>query len=269
MTGRFPSLQALCLTVFAVGLVGCVPEPNAAIVGPDKDFWAEVQSVPPRPGTDELVPTQRLVLKSRWRPGSKVLVQGVPDFCGTDVRWLDSRLLGIRLSEDRASALTVADGFTWNGVTVKVGLHEDLVWMRRESPDGAFRLLVIANCETDDWNLYLRHAGEPVFTDAMKTGWDDPELFGGLSGVQAPLALEWIGARRARITVPQKLYHVTLRPEIDGVQVDWVYRKGTALAAQPAASLKQVGLKFKAPSLEPPTLLKNPFENKGFESGTP
>jgi hypothetical protein len=65
--------------------------------------------------------------------------------------------------------------------------------------------------------------GEPTYNDAMQQGWDDPDVFGGFDERQAPLSLEWIGPRQARVVIPGKRYGVTLREHAGDVSLRWVF----------------------------------------------
>lgn len=214
-----------CALLF-LALSGCgVPDQHSAFVAPGGSRWVEVETVAPAPGSDELQPTQRLSLRSRWRPGSRVVLDGLESLCGTTVQWTDARHLYLRVSADRVGGLQVHDGDTWGGTTVQVLVHTDQVVFDRPSPDGQLRLVLIKNCESEDWNLYLRRAGEPPYNEAMQQGWDDPDLFGGLGYTQPPLSLTWTDRRNARLEVPGKRYGVTLKTELGGVHVDWVFKE--------------------------------------------
>jgi len=191
-----------------------------------------MDKVAPVEGSDELLSTLRLSLRTRCRPGGLVVLEGVETLCATQVLWQDNSTLSLRLPMDRAEHLKVRDGQSWGGVRVRVRLHEDQVKLKSWSPNRQYRLLVIESCETENWNLYLRRADEPDYNDAMTRGWDDPSVYGGLTASQPPLSLRWTGPRSAVITVPGKRYGVTLRGKVGEVAVRWRFRE-RAKAPQP------------------------------------
>jgi len=218
---RIPSCLALALL-----LCGCqAPPPRSGLVAPDGEGRVSVESVPPAPGSDELLPTVRLRLQHSSVPGSLVLMDGARSLCDTDIRWTDAAHLYLRVPEERLPGLHVRDGDTWGAVSIRLDVHQDQVLFRRESPDGSLSLLVIAQCESGHWNLYLRHRGDPDYKAAMAEGWGDPELFGGFMEEQPALALEWMGPRQACIEVALNAYGMTLKPEVAGVKVDWIFRR--------------------------------------------
>ena len=201
---------------------GCAkPVPNMSFVSPGQSRWVAIEQVMPDPAKDELVPTVRLTLKDRFR--SLVLLEGAESLCGTDVIWNSDDALSLSVPGDRESCLKVKDGAQWHGVTLSVVAHEKLMKMEAWSADGLWRLVVLQTCETENWNLYLRRAGEPTYNEAMKTGWDDPDLFGGFEGTQPPVSLKWTGERTAEIQVPGKPYGVTTRDKIGEVTVHWKF----------------------------------------------
>jgi hypothetical protein len=219
-------------------LAGCqAPVEHWSMVAPDGRHWVAIEAVPPAPGSDDLQPTVRLRLKSRWRPGGRLLLEGVASLCGTTVQWQDDGRLSLRVPADRAPGLRVADGAAWAGVAIQVQVHEDQVVMQSPSPDGRLRLVVIKDCESEDWNLYLRRSGEPNYNAAMRKGWDDPDLFGGLGYNQPPLGLAWTGPRSARIEVPGSPYGVTLKRALGGVKVTWFFKKRFKLPPAPVQTL--------------------------------
>jgi len=193
-------------------------------VAPDQQHWVTIEKRDPVQGSDELLPTLRLRLKERCKPGSLTVLEGVETLCATDVVWKDNATLLIRLPMDRASHLKVQDGQAWGGVSLQVRLHEDQVKMRSWSPDHSYQLVVIEACETEDWNLYLRRAGEPDYNPDMQRGWDDPSVYGGFSSSQPPLSITWAGPRQAVISVPGKRFGVTLRSKVGEVSVRWRFR---------------------------------------------
>jgi hypothetical protein len=205
-------------------IAGCqAPREHWSMVAPGGGHWVAVESVPPAPGSDDLEPTIRLRLMSRWRSQGPVLLEGVPSLCGTTVQWPDDGHLTLRVPADRADGLRFSDGDAWAGIRVAIQVHEDQVVLQRPSPDGRLRLVVIKGCESEDWNLYLRRDGDPNYLPAMRLGWDDPDLFGGLGPDQPVISLTWTGPRRARIVVPGKPYGVTLKHDLGGVHVDWAF----------------------------------------------
>jgi len=223
-------------------LAGCAkPLPNMAFVSPDGFRWVAIESVPPAPDADEQVPTVRLVLRSRWWPRGLTLLDGVPTLCGTTVQWQDDATLFLRLPADRAFALKVRDQDAWSGVSVRVALHEDQVRLQSWSPDHERRLVVIQACESEAWNLYLRRKDEPNYNAAMRTGWDDPDLYGGFEANQPPLSLTWTGPRSAVIVVPGKRYGVTLREKVGDVAVRWVINERAKAPHEEFRTLKPLG----------------------------
>jgi hypothetical protein len=230
----------LTSVLFWAVISGCSkPLPNRSVSAEDGRHWVDLEQCAANEKNEELLPTQRLRLKNAWRPDSLVLVEGVETMCGTDTIWKSPKELVLRLPGDRAEYVKVKDGQTWDGVKVLVQLHDDLLVFNKPSSDGQRRLVVIQNCETESWNLYLRRAGEPTYNKAMKTGWDDPDVFGGFEFRQPALSLDWIGPRSAVVKVPGKLYGVTLREKIDDVTVKWVLqqrmpnRKDTFITIKP------------------------------------
>jgi hypothetical protein len=212
-------LAILCLALLA----GCAaPVENMSFVSPGKGRWVAIEQAAPDASKDELLPSVRLRLASRWG-GGPVIFEGAESLCGSTVLWTDDANLLLRVPADRAPFLRVKDGDLWKGVTLHVALHEDMVKMEKWSKDGLWRLVVIQTCETENWNLYLRRAGEPTFNEAMKTGWDDPDLFGGFEATQPPIELKWTGLRSAEIQVPGKSYGVTTRRKIGEVTLSWKF----------------------------------------------
>lgn len=203
-------------------LLSCAkPVANMSFVAPGGGHWVAIEQAPPDEAKDELLPTVRLRLMNGWR--SKLILEGAESLCGTTVQWQDDKNLMLRLPGDRAGCARAADGESWDGVALRVLAHEDLLKMEQWSADGLWRLIVLQTCETENWNLYLRRAGEPTYNEAMKTGWDDPQLFGGFEATQPPLALRWTGPRSAEIEVPGKSYGVTTRDKIGEVTVHWKF----------------------------------------------
>jgi hypothetical protein len=152
-------------------------------------------------------------------------MDGAKSLCGTSIQWLDDTHLFLRVSEERQAGLHVRDGDTWGDVQLRLQLHQDQILWRRESPDHSLSLLVIAECESGHWNLYLRRKGEPDYTAAMAQGWDDPELFGGFIEAQPVLDLEWTGPREACVEVALSPFGMTLRKKVGGVRMDWEFKK--------------------------------------------
>jgi hypothetical protein len=206
-----------------------VPEAHTAFLAPDQQHWVSIEKQAPVEGSDELLPTLRLRLRTRCQPGGLVVLEGVETLCATDVAWKGNATLFIRLPMDRASHLKVKDGQAWGGVKLQVLLHEDQVKMRSWSPDHQYRLVVIEACETEDWNLYLRRADEPDYNSDMQKGWDDPSVYGGFTSSQPPLSITWTGPRRAVISVPGKRFGVTLRGKVGEVSVRWRFRDRVAV----------------------------------------
>jgi hypothetical protein len=218
-------IHLLSLVLGLYALTGCsspAPE-DRAWISPDATYWVHAVSVPPAPGSDDLLTTQELVVHQRWNPRTLVLVGGLESLCGTELKWLDATHLGLRLSLGDASKLQIKDGDQWGDLQFRVILHEDLVSHQVWSPDGQRCLVVIHTCMTDDWNLYLRRKGEPLYNAAMDTGWDDPDVLGGFGYTQPPIYLKWTGPRSAEIAVPGKSYQVTLRDHAGDVKVHWKF----------------------------------------------
>jgi hypothetical protein len=205
---------------------------------PDGGAWIREEQVAPDPGTDQLLPTVRLRLFERGVPGSLDLLDGLPDLCGVDIRWVDHLHVALDLSEEWGPRLRAYDGEPWGDVTLGVQLDRRLVKMEQDSPDGSRRLLVIAQCESGQWNLYVRTRNEPDYMPAK--GWDDPQLFGGFSEQQPLEAIEWTGARSACVVVAFQRYDVTLRSQAGGVHVDWVFDPGYKRALAPQLRLAPI-----------------------------
>lgn len=215
------------IVLAALGLLcSCnTPVQNMSFVSDDKRHWVAMDQLPPAPGGDELLPTLRLTLQDRWHSRGPVVLEGLETLCGTQVTWLDNANLQLRVPADRVFAIRVHEGDHWQGLTLHVQVHEDQVKLERVSADKQRRLLIIANCESGGWNLFLRRAGEPSFNEAMREGWNDPDLFGGFDENQPALALQWTGPRSAEIEVPGKRYGVTLRDRIGDVTLKWRFIK--------------------------------------------
>jgi hypothetical protein len=172
-----------------------------------------------------------------------VLAEGLESLCGVDIVWVDAQTLGLRIPGARAEALRIHNADTWQGLTLRVDVHEDQVVRKEDSPDGQRRLIVVRTCESDDWNLYLRRQGEPTFNTAMQTGWDDPELAGGFSAEQPVLKLAWDGPRSATITVAGKNYNVTIRDHVGDVAVHWKFTPHYKPPSPQGATLKALSKK--------------------------
>jgi len=238
---RLPLLISLIVLSPILCPADCtVPEPHTAYVAPDQQHWVTIEKRAPVEGSDELLPTLRLRLKERCKPGSLTILEGVETLCGTDVVWKDNATLLVRLPMDRASHLKAQDGQSWGGVSLQVRLHEDQVKMRSWSPDRRYQLVVIEACETEDWNLYLRRSGEPDYNPDMQRGWDDPSVYGGFTSSQPPLSITWAGPRQAVISVPGKRYGVTLRSKVGEVSVRWRFRARVTVHRPPFKTLAPV-----------------------------
>ena len=220
-----PKKMALGLALLQ-GLWGCNRlDPHLAFVAPDQSRWVAISQLAPDPDQDRLLPTQRLTLCSRWAWGGKVVLEGLETLCGTQVTWKDSEHLTLRLAPDRAWSLKVKDGESWGGVQIQVLLHEDQVKWDLWNTAHDRRLVVIQDCESEAWNVYLRRSGDATYNERMKDGWDDPALLGGFGWEQPALGLRWTSLREARIEVPGKRYNVTLRDQAGDVKVKWVFLK--------------------------------------------
>lgn len=184
-----------------------------------------LETVEPAPGSDELMPTKRLRLAEDGRTDSLVLLEGASSLCDSTVQWTDDGHLFLRLPEADLPGLHATDGMSWGGVELRLQVHSDQV-SRRPSPDGSLDLVVIQQCESQNWNLYLRRAGQPDYQRSMRLGWGDPSLFGGFTWLQPCLDVEWIGPRSACVEVAYRRNGVTLRHEVGGVHVEWVFRAG-------------------------------------------
>jgi hypothetical protein len=212
----------LCLLLF---LGACSLPPDHALQSPDGSAWVRMDTVPADPAQDRWVATQRVTLQRRWSRDSLLLLDGVENLCGSDLRWLDAHTLGLRLPVAAQPHWKAGQRQDWDGIGLRLLWHEDQVLFQRNSADLQRRLVVLSACDTQDWNLYLRRPGEPLYNDAMQTGWDDPDVFGGFGPEQAPLSLEWTGPRSAVIVVPGKQYRVTLRNKVGDVAVQWKFDK--------------------------------------------
>jgi hypothetical protein len=220
-------------------LQGChAPIPHASFVSGDTKHWVALQQKAPAQDSDELLPTIRLQLQDAWTDDGPVLLEGVQTLCGTDVIWKDDANLLLRVPEEHSSSILVHEGQVWKGVTLHVMVHDDQVKMERWSPDGKLRLVDIASCESGSWNIYLRRVGEPTYNNAMKTGWDDPDVFGGFDERQAPLSITWTGPREALVVLPGKRYGVTLREHIGGVTLHWRFLEKYKMPKPTSVSLK-------------------------------
>lgn len=227
-------LPVLSLMVcFALGACSHPGPQDQAFLSPDGSAWVHMETVPVDANKDQLLPTTRLVLQQRWNWGAQLLLEDIESLCGVQVLWVDAQTLGLRVPGARGKHLRIKDGETWHGILLRTQLHEAQVKPQALSPDGQRRLIVVSTCETDDWNLYLRRAGEPTFNAAMETGWDDPDLFGGFSGEQAPVSLRWTGPRSGEISVIGKNPRVTVRKQVGDVTVKWKFLE-SAIPPKPA-----------------------------------
>ncbi|MGH7442818.1 MAG: hypothetical protein ACREKE_09125 [bacterium] len=193
------------------------------IQAPSGGAKVTVETVQPGPDSDDPLPTQRLVLKVPGHFKGTLLVDGLRTTCDTDIRWVGADRLYLRLSEAYATHLRVYNGEAIGPVSVQVQVHTDQVLRRVSSPDGAYVLVEIDQCETEDWSLYLRRAGASDYEKAMDLGWGDPTLCGGLQG-QFPLEdLEWTGSRSACAVVAQHPFGARFRSKVGPVTIEWVY----------------------------------------------
>lgn len=215
---------SVAIFFFALSLSGCTSKPAAqeGIFAPSGSRWVRIEKLPPDPAHDQLLPTLRLSLGTSGSSDRLPLMEGVETLCGVDVVWQDEDHLLLRVSGAKASHLKAVSQ-AWKGIDVQVQLHQDQVKKDVTSADGQRRLVVIATCESGEWNLYLRKNGAATYNDAMETGWDDPEVFGGFGPNQEPLDLRWTGPRSAEITLPGLPLGVTLRRQIDDVSVRWKF----------------------------------------------
>lgn len=198
------------------------PDAHSAFIAPGRGAWVDVETVQPRPGTDQLLPTLRLRLETSESGGSLVVLDGVLTLCGTDVVWTDAGHLTLRLPEAHLHNLRVHDGQVWKGIEIQVLIHEDQIGLESVSPDRRFRLVVLKECESENWNLYLRTVGEPLYNQAVGTGWNDPDLFGGGTWVSPAVDLEWTGPRSACIEVANLSLVGTRRTKLMGISLEWV-----------------------------------------------
>ncbi len=193
------------------------------MVAPGRANAVRVDTLPPGPDSDVLLPTQRLVLLTPSDPGGVTLVDGLSSLCDTTVRWLSPTELYLRLSEAYAPRLKASDGAVLGGVTLRIDLHTDQVLRRVAGPDGAYVLVEIEKCETQDWGLYLRRSGDPDYDPSMDLGWGDPHLCGGLQG-QFPLEdIEWTGPRSVCVVVAQHPFGARFRSKVGPVRFEWEY----------------------------------------------
>jgi hypothetical protein len=214
------------------------PRANMAFVSPNGKHWVSMEQVAPLPDGESLLPTWRLRLQDAWHSQGALLLDGVETLCATEISWKDDANLLLRVPADRVFAIKIHEGESWQGIKLHVQVHEDQVTMERWSADGQRRLIVIETCETQGWNLYLRRVGEPSYNEAMKTGWDDPDVFGGFEATQPPIALRWTGLRSAEIEVPGKAYGVTLRKRIADVSLRWKFISNFKVPEKKAKTLQ-------------------------------
>src|SRR5688572_1233263 len=100
-----------CVWGFGLALLqSCTPVPEQAFFSPDRRHWVAVEQVEARPDRGELLPTQRLVLKGRWRRESLLLLEEVENLCATDLNWVSPTEVRLRLPLPRAAGLRVLDG---------------------------------------------------------------------------------------------------------------------------------------------------------------
>ena len=246
-----PSRLVLCCLAALLGAPLAAAPPASAYVAPGGLRWVALETVPPKPGSDELLPTQRLRLAEEGHPGGLVLLEGVRSMCDTTVRWDDDGHLFLRVPEQDGPGLRVRDGRRWGGVLIRLQVHDDQVLVRRPSPDGTRSLLVIEQCESQDWNLYLRRAGEPDYGPAMRLGWGDPQLVGGFPWLQPCLDVEWTGPRSACVVVAYRRNGVTLRRQVAGVRVDWIFQGNYRRPPQREQSLGTLKTKASTPPRAP------------------
>lgn len=221
------------------GACAKAPAETEANFAPHRGAWVRVVQVPADPSKEELLPTYRLHLENGGLfNGGLDLVQGVDNLCGIDSHWIDDEHLLLRVPARQAAHLALSGPQLWQGIDIRIDLHEDQVRQQAVSPDGQRRLVVIADCQHGDWNVYLRRAGEPNFNAAMDQGWDDPDVFGGFSALQPVSYLRWTGPRSAEIGVPDKQYGTQVREKIGDVTLKWKFLQKLVESKEPFQSLK-------------------------------
>jgi hypothetical protein len=233
------SLLAMILTGL---LAGCnSPETNRSFVAPGGGHWVAMEELPPKADEDRLLPTLRLSLKSRFDSAGPLILEGVETLCGTHVQWMDPHNLRLSIGADRAGHVKITQGQRWGKITLHLTLHHQQLKFDLWSPDGERRLLVIASCESEAWNVYLRRPEEPIYNEAMQRGWDDPDLFGGFEASQQPLALKWTSSRSAEIRVAGRRHEVTVREQVGDVSLKWVFVRNFSRPETEFRSLEPFG----------------------------
>lgn len=151
-----------------------------------------------------------------------LLAEGLPSMCGVSLNWLNKRSLSLRLPEPMRRHLRSTQTI-WEGISLALEFHEDGVTQSLPSSDRALRVIVVKDCETLAWDLYLRKASEPNFDDRMLKGWGDESLIGGFDARRRLKSIRWTGKRRLQVEVLGYRSGLTIREELSCVRVSWKF----------------------------------------------
>jgi hypothetical protein len=189
----------------------------------DRAFQFTVENVPLASGQGPADATQTLNLVDRTRNARLLLLEGVHTLCSVYTAWTDDRHLDLNLPEGAAQGCHVQDREIWHGVTIRVRFHRQLVSADVPSPDGKYRIVILKQCETEAWGVYLRKKGEPDYTADTGKGWGDPTFFGGFPVYQPWIKVVWSDPKSATIQVAYRSNGTTLKSDIGDVHLDWSF----------------------------------------------